>query len=73
MLLFAWSGPDKTFAGESRIELSRRAFGKVPEDQRAPMQAPPWPTEDRSLWLQFAEGPKPLPLATVGSTGVAFL
>ncbi len=68
MLLFAWSGTDKFKSGSARAELARRAFGKVPESERAPMQAPPWPTEDPSLWRLYTEGLRPLPLPALEAT-----
>lgn len=66
-VVFTWSGPDKTFAGEFRVELNRLAFGRVPDPERAPAKAPTWPTEDASVWSSFwplyLEGPEPFPLA----------
>ena len=62
-LIFAWSGPEKTFAADYRSELNRRAFGKVPSDQRAPTQVPAWPQEEPSVWSQYWQAPAPLPLA----------
>ncbi|HWY85262.1 MAG TPA: hypothetical protein VNX28_00985, partial [Gemmataceae bacterium] len=62
-LVFAWSGPEKIFAADYRSELNRRAFGKVPSDQRAPAQVPAWPQEEPSVWSQYWQAPPPLPLA----------
>ena len=62
-LVFAWSGPARTFrGGELLAELDRLAFGKVPDSQRPPPRAPAWPQEEPSSWSLYGEGTPPFPL-----------
>jgi len=62
MLIFAWSGPDETFAKVFRDDVAQRAFGPVPEDLRSPAQSADWPQEGPSFWSQYWEGLAPFPL-----------
>lgn len=61
--IFAWSGPDRRFPDDLRAELKQRAFGPVPEKERAPAQVPALPQEEPSFWSQYSEGLAAAPLA----------
>jgi tetratricopeptide (TPR) repeat protein len=61
-LVFIWSGPAKTFGGEFAAELMERAYGTVPESQRAPTRGPTLPQEEPSFWAQYWQAARPLPL-----------
>jgi hypothetical protein len=64
--IFGWTGDGvNSFAG-LEWDLNRLAFGPVPEDSRAPLQAPIPPDEPRSFWRHYWLGPpaEPLDVAT---------
>jgi hypothetical protein len=61
-VIFAWSGPDKTIAGDFHADLNRRAFGKVPINLRA-AKPPELPPEEPSFWSQYWQAAPPPPMA----------
>jgi tetratricopeptide (TPR) repeat protein len=66
--IFAWKvgGPTDRFAG-IELDFNREAFGRVPEDRRAPLQGPELPEEPPGFWLRYWVGRPIEPLAALTS------
>jgi hypothetical protein len=64
-VIFGWhdDGPSDQFTG-LKLDLNRRAFGPVPEEGRAPSEAPEIPLEAPGFWLRYWTGTAAEPLAT---------